>query len=242
MTAKYRVGSGPEPTSRPTRRRASSSASTGPASTRDRHAHLRQASSRATATAERPRRTRSTTSRSRRRRRRRTGDVLVQPNVVPCPDADVDGLGTRRPPLRDRALRQDPRAHARRQRRSADQVITTLGARLTLGITVDPASTPSNVILWVSHSEPVDRTTAQANSSIVSRLSGPGLQRRARTSSPACRARSPTTRSTRSTSGPTASSTSPTAATPEPARRTTPTASSARWRSSRCRPRCSSRT
>ena len=36
----------------------------------------------------------------------------------------------------------------------ADQVITTLGERLTLGLTVDPASTPGNVILWASHSSP----------------------------------------------------------------------------------------
>ncbi len=54
---------------------------------------------------------------------------------------------------------------------TADQVITTLGSRLTLGITVDPASTASNVILWVSHSSPsVD--TGELNSSTVTKLSG----------------------------------------------------------------------
>ena len=59
----------------------------------------------------------------------------------------------------------------------ADQVITTLGERLTLGLTVDPASTPGNVILWASHSSPsVDSGTP--NSGVVSRLSGPGLATR----------------------------------------------------------------
>lgn len=56
----------------------------------------------------------------------------------------------------------------------ADEIITTLGSRLTLGITVDPASTPDNVILWVSHSN--DSTdNGELNSSTVSRLSGPGF-------------------------------------------------------------------
>ncbi len=54
---------------------------------------------------------------------------------------------------------------------TADQVITTLGSRLTLGITVDPASTPSNVILWVSHSSP-STDNGELNSSTVTRLSG----------------------------------------------------------------------
>lgn len=56
----------------------------------------------------------------------------------------------------------------------SDEVITTLGSRLTLGITIDPLSTPDNVVLWVGHSSPsVDN--GQVNSSIVSRLSGPGF-------------------------------------------------------------------
>ena len=53
----------------------------------------------------------------------------------------------------------------------ADQVITTLGSRLTLGITVDPASTASNVILWVSHSSP-STDNGELNSSTVTKLSG----------------------------------------------------------------------
>ena len=56
-----------------------------------------------------------------------------------------------------------------------DQLITMLGKRLTLGITEDPSSTPSNVILWVSHSDPTITPTGQfsgqANSSTVSRIS-----------------------------------------------------------------------
>ena len=56
----------------------------------------------------------------------------------------------------------------------ADQVITTLGTRLTLGITVDPLSTPDNVMLWVSHSHPVI-FGGEPNTSMVTRLSGPGF-------------------------------------------------------------------
>ena len=56
----------------------------------------------------------------------------------------------------------------------ADQVITTMGSRLALGITVDPLSTPSNVILWVSHSSP-SFDDGQPNSSTVTRLSGTGF-------------------------------------------------------------------
>jgi glucose/arabinose dehydrogenase/N-acetylneuraminic acid mutarotase len=52
-----------------------------------------------------------------------------------------------------------------------DQVIDALGTRLTLGITVDPASTPDNVVLWVAHSDPAF-SGAPPNSSVVSRLSG----------------------------------------------------------------------
>ncbi len=55
-----------------------------------------------------------------------------------------------------------------------DQVIDTLGTRLTLGITVDPASTADDVILWVSHSSP-SLDQGVANSGVVSRLSGPGF-------------------------------------------------------------------
>ncbi|MDN4473492.1 Kelch repeat-containing protein [Demequina zhanjiangensis] len=55
-----------------------------------------------------------------------------------------------------------------------DEVIDTLGAGLTLGITTDPASTPENVILWASHSSPSINDGA-ANSSTVTRLSGPGF-------------------------------------------------------------------
>jgi N-acetylneuraminic acid mutarotase/glucose/arabinose dehydrogenase len=59
----------------------------------------------------------------------------------------------------------------------ADQQITTLGSRLALGIAVDPLSTPTNVILWVAHSSP-SLTSGVANSSVVSRLSGPGFTTR----------------------------------------------------------------
>ena len=53
-------------------------------------------------------------------------------------------------------------------------LVDSLGSRLTLGITVDPLSTPSNVILWVSHSSP-SLNNGEPNSSTVSRISGPGL-------------------------------------------------------------------
>jgi glucose/arabinose dehydrogenase len=56
----------------------------------------------------------------------------------------------------------------------SDEVINTLGSRLTLGLTVDPASTPSNVILWASNSSP-STDNGVANSSAVTRLSGPNL-------------------------------------------------------------------
>jgi large repetitive protein len=59
----------------------------------------------------------------------------------------------------------------------SDQVITTLGSRLTLGLTVDPASTPTNVILWVSHSSP-SLNAGVANSSTITRLSGSGFTTR----------------------------------------------------------------
>ncbi|MDX6229389.1 MAG: large repetitive protein [Frankiales bacterium] len=61
---------------------------------------------------------------------------------------------------------------------TADQVITNLGSRLTTGLTIDPASTATNVILWVSHSDPdlagPDPTTGAgggaANSSAVAKI------------------------------------------------------------------------
>ncbi|MFQ5879009.1 MAG: fibronectin type III domain-containing protein, partial [Dehalococcoidia bacterium] len=60
-----------------------------------------------------------------------------------------------------------------------DEVITTLtddygAARLTLGIAIDPLSTPSNVILWVSHSNG-SVNNGLPNTGTVSRLSGPGF-------------------------------------------------------------------
>ncbi|RBP25695.1 N-acetylneuraminic acid mutarotase [Marinobacter pelagius] len=56
-----------------------------------------------------------------------------------------------------------------------DQIINSLvndiGPRLTLGITVSPDATASNVDLWVAHSSPsIDN--GEANSGIVTRLSG----------------------------------------------------------------------
>ena len=60
----------------------------------------------------------------------------------------------------------------------ADQVITSISNRLTLGITIDPASTPENVILWVTHSDRNLTNNAPANSSVVSRLSGPNFATR----------------------------------------------------------------
>ncbi|HEX6206906.1 MAG TPA: kelch repeat-containing protein, partial [Actinomycetota bacterium] len=59
----------------------------------------------------------------------------------------------------------------------SDEVITTLGSRLTLGITVDPDSTASNVVLWVSHSSP-SVNNGEVNSSTVTRLSGSGFTAR----------------------------------------------------------------
>lgn len=60
---------------------------------------------------------------------------------------------------------------------ASDQVITTIGSRLTLGVTVDPLSTASNVILWVAHSSP-SVNAGVANSGTVTRLSGAGLTQR----------------------------------------------------------------
>jgi glucose/arabinose dehydrogenase/N-acetylneuraminic acid mutarotase len=59
----------------------------------------------------------------------------------------------------------------------ADGTVTTLGSRLTLGLTVDPQSTASNVTLWVSHSSP-SLNDGRPNSSTITRLSGPGFATR----------------------------------------------------------------
>lgn len=60
-----------------------------------------------------------------------------------------------------------------------DEVIKTIpaqegGNRLTLGLAIDPASTPSNVILWVSHSSG-SVSNGALNSGKISRLSGAGF-------------------------------------------------------------------
>lgn len=63
----------------------------------------------------------------------------------------------------------------------SNQVIHTLSNRLVLGITEDPASTPTNVILWVAHSDGTIDQNGQfqgaVNSGIVSRFAGPGFAR-----------------------------------------------------------------
>lgn len=55
-----------------------------------------------------------------------------------------------------------------------DEVITSIGNRLTLGITTDPTSTPDNVILWVAHSN-ASLFAGNPNSGIISKLSGVGF-------------------------------------------------------------------
>jgi hypothetical protein len=55
-----------------------------------------------------------------------------------------------------------------------DEISTLLQGRLVLGLTVDPESTPDDVILWAGHSD-VQQASGDANSGMVSRLSGPGL-------------------------------------------------------------------
>ncbi len=60
-----------------------------------------------------------------------------------------------------------------------EEIIATFNAggaapRLTLGITIDPFSTPTDVALWVNHSSP-SLTAGEANSGTVTRLSGPGF-------------------------------------------------------------------
>ena len=58
-----------------------------------------------------------------------------------------------------------------------DETFNPIGSRLTLGIEVDPASTPGNVILWLAHSDQsVDN--GAVNSSTVSRVSGANLGNR----------------------------------------------------------------
>jgi cysteine-rich repeat protein len=56
----------------------------------------------------------------------------------------------------------------------SDTTITSVQNRLVLGLTVDPASTPGDVVLWVAHSN-VSQGSGQANSGRISRLSGPGF-------------------------------------------------------------------
>jgi len=58
-----------------------------------------------------------------------------------------------------------------------DDVTNVLSGRLVLGLAIDPASTPSNVILWAGHSD-VQQTSGDANSGMVSRLSGATLSTR----------------------------------------------------------------
>jgi cysteine-rich repeat protein len=55
-----------------------------------------------------------------------------------------------------------------------DDVTNVLTGRLVLGLSVDPDSTPDNVVLWAGHSD-VQQTSGDANSGGVSRLSGPTL-------------------------------------------------------------------
>ncbi|MGE5603661.1 MAG: kelch repeat-containing protein, partial [Nitrososphaerales archaeon] len=63
---------------------------------------------------------------------------------------------------------------------ASNDVIATLTNRLVLGITEDPASTASNVILWVSHSDGTmsgGMFAGAPNSGIISRFAGPAFQR-----------------------------------------------------------------
>ncbi len=54
------------------------------------------------------------------------------------------------------------------------ETISAVQYRLALGLTIDPDSTPNNVILWVAHSD-LSQNNGAANSGTVSRLSGPGF-------------------------------------------------------------------
>jgi cysteine-rich repeat protein len=58
-----------------------------------------------------------------------------------------------------------------------DDVSSSLAGRLVLGLTVDPESTPEDVVLWAGHSD-VQQSSGDANSGMVSRLSGPLLATR----------------------------------------------------------------
>ncbi len=55
-----------------------------------------------------------------------------------------------------------------------DETFSVLGSRLALGITVDPASTPGNVILYVAHSSPIT-DHGVVDTGMITRLSGPNL-------------------------------------------------------------------
>ena len=56
----------------------------------------------------------------------------------------------------------------------AAETYGSLGPRTLLGLAIDPASTPDDVILWASHSSS-SLNAGEANSGVVSRLSGPGF-------------------------------------------------------------------
>jgi large repetitive protein len=60
----------------------------------------------------------------------------------------------------------------------SDVVSNALGSRLTLGLTIGPESTPSNVVVYVSHSSP-SLDNGVPNSGVISRLSGASLDTRA---------------------------------------------------------------
>jgi large repetitive protein len=60
----------------------------------------------------------------------------------------------------------------------SDVVSTALGTRLTLGLTIGPESTPSNVVVYASHSNP-SLDNGLPNSGVISRLSGASLATRA---------------------------------------------------------------
>ncbi len=57
------------------------------------------------------------------------------------------------------------------------QVIATVANRLALGLAIDPDSTPTDVILWVAHSD-LNQLNGQANSGTVTRLTGPSFATR----------------------------------------------------------------
>jgi N-acetylneuraminic acid mutarotase/glucose/arabinose dehydrogenase len=59
----------------------------------------------------------------------------------------------------------------------SDTVSTALGTRLTLGLTTGPESTPSDVVVYVSHSSP-SLDNGVPNSGVISRLTGPSLAAR----------------------------------------------------------------